>query len=150
MVLLSANSWVLDQLLKILVTLQTRHLAKMDLRLKYFYETVLGSHSWEVIFFFFFFTFDLHHPPNLNLKEFSHVTQNLFGGNRKPCRFSAFLIVYFRDRSGCSIAPRCFDFAECPNWHQIFIFKKNQKPLILLLWQLSIYSYKILSRKKNH
>ncbi|XP_039693424.1 uncharacterized protein LOC120582244 [Pteropus medius] len=42
----------------------------------------------------------------LNLKEFSRVTRDLFGGNRKPCKFSAFLIDCFKDRSGCSIAPR--------------------------------------------
>lgn len=83
--LLSADSWMLDHVLEILETLQSLHLAKMELRFTNgLWDLVLGSHSLELIFFYLLISIS---PQDLNLKEFSHVTQSLFGGSGKPCRF---------------------------------------------------------------
>ena len=70
--LLSANSWMLDELLQILETLQSLHLTKMELRLA-FYEILFWIHR---VWVFVCLTSSLHHSPDLNWKELSYVTQN--------------------------------------------------------------------------
>ena len=49
----------------------------------------------EFGFFFVCLTSSLHHSPDLNWKELSHVTQNLFGENREAHTVSEFLLLLF-------------------------------------------------------
>ena len=93
--LLSANSWMLDEVLQILETLQSLHLTKMELRLA-FYEILFWIHRvWVFVCLFVCLTSRLHHSPDLNWKELSHVAQNLFGENREAHTVSEFLLLLF-------------------------------------------------------
>lgn len=62
----------------------------------------------------FFLTFYLHLPPDVNFKEFSLVTQNWFGGARKPCRSSAFLSDRLKGTSGCTLHHGALTFLHVP------------------------------------